>query len=157
MKKRYFFLIWAAVLTLGFLYAHSLKEGKINIDYSNVENAEMLYMDWTENPATPWRYDRDISDAELEALSDMVTQATVISSAGKNNCTLTAVEADGKTYEIYEYGELINNSVYASRNGYAPMLPNRKYLLYLQTFDNPYTGERAYLLTNIYRGKTLCL
>ncbi|MDR0859151.1 MAG: hypothetical protein LBN97_08985 [Oscillospiraceae bacterium] len=156
MKRRYFALIWAAILALGFLSAHSIKSARSDIDYSNVAEAEMRFMEWQDNPDTPWRFDKNISDAELSERSDLIIKATAVSSIGKSNCQFTTVEADGKQYKVYEFGELMNASVYVSRNGYTPMSADSEYLLYLQEFNNPYTGEHAYLLTNIYKGKTLC-
>jgi hypothetical protein len=145
------------------------KNDLIRIDYSEIGVAEVrsdradMDWGWFTSPDLPWRFDDALSFDDLKNHADLIVSVKAIDSRGKNNCALTRVEAisvfqgegiaAGDEIEVYEWGELFQERVYLARSGYVLMRPEREYILFLDEFDDPYYGEEAYLLTNVFYGK----
>jgi hypothetical protein len=144
----------------------SKKNELTSIDYREIGAAEVRFQPGRgllTNPDAPLRFGDDISFDELESRADLVVRVRAVGSRGKNNCALTRVEvlrvlrgegvAAGAEIEVYEWGQLFLHRVYLAFDGYVLMQPGREYILFLEKFDNPYSGEEAYLLVNVFYGK----
>jgi hypothetical protein len=166
MKRRYFIALWIVLIGVGIIAINIKKKSLFDFDYSAIANTNVRLL-WDRggeyiNEHTSWRFDKAISLENISDRSNIVVRVKAISSRGKNNCALTTVEIvdvikgnieAGNSIDIYEWGEIWFENIYFARDGYVIMRPKQEYVLFLQTFENKYSSEIAYLLTNIFYGK----
>jgi hypothetical protein len=139
----------------------------VDIDYSKIENAAVriydcqTYENDLDNDSNnPELSAKDITLTELTEKSDVVVKVKALHSVGRNNSALTTVKTIARykgeppdEFNVYECGELMYQEAYCATAGYIVMLPDKEYTLFLKSWEDPYTGEKAYLLTNVYYGK----
>ncbi|MDR0919931.1 MAG: hypothetical protein LBM93_11940 [Oscillospiraceae bacterium] len=168
MKIKYYVLIWVLTFAVGFLILKNYKDDMIDIDYSKIEDAIVRIYDCQiyendlehNNTGNPELSAKDISLSELTEKSDVVVKVKALRSVGRSDSALTTVKTITRykgeptdEFNVYECGELTRQEIYSATAGYIVMLPDKEYTLFLKNWEDPYTGEKAYLLTNVYYGK----